>query len=477
MNYILRNLVLLHVLLLALFLTWVHGGTRADHLQSVPWLMFLIVNVLVALPPTRKGESLPAARRRVWRGIVSDPLLYLGLSLSALLAWQWLNGGHVPVGDVKPELSLWLPFSAVSAEAVQQLYWFPPVFLAVLAVRQGVPRAGQRRLLKALVWGGALLSVLGWIQRFSGTQSLFWLTPLPSRFFATFGYENHAGEFFTLLFAVSGGLWFHGIMDKDEKHQARWLLVPAVLNLAGVFGSLSRAAMLLSLALLVGGSMACIWSAWKRVQLGTRVKALTFAVLITLLTIGVYWAFPEGSVRTEMASVQGDKLYADTIGGRFHLYRSAWSMIQDYPVFGVGGWGYRHLVQFYVTPVELEVMTSARGQANVHNDVLQFLAEHGLVGFGLMLASVVVLLVPVLRGAWRLIITPVVVDWDNAYVAPLLRVPAVVYGILAGTAATVIHSMIDLPFRSPAILITWALCLACAPAFLPRPVRAEGVKG
>ena len=53
----------------------------------------------------------------------------------------------------------------------------------------------------------------------------------------------------------------------------------------------------------------------------------------------------------------------------------------------------------------------------------------------------------------------------------LLRVPAAIYAILCGTAATVIHSLIDLPFRSPAILITWALALACAPAFLPRQTQ------
>ena len=72
--------------------------------------------------------------------------------------------------------------------------------------------------------------------------------------------------------------------------------------------------------------------------------------------------------------------------------------------------------------------------------------------------------------------TPMVVDWDNPYCPPLRRVSAVIYAILAGTMATVIHSLIDLPFRSPAILITWSLCLACAPAFLPRAAAAGGPK-
>ena len=474
MTFLLRNLVLLHVLLLVLFLTWVHGGTRVDHLQAVPWLTFLILNVLVALPPQRKGETLPEARRRVWDGVLRDTLLYIGLSLTTLLILQWVNRGYTPTAAAALGLpgnapTLWLPFSVDPAEALQQLYWFPPVFMAVLAVRHGVTRAGQRRMLLYLVWGGALLSAFGWIQQFSGTHSMYWMTPLPAHFFATFGYENHAGAFFTLLFAISGGLWFHAAMDRDEAPRAKRLLIPVILNLAGAFGSLSRAAMLLCLALLVGGGAACLQAAWPRIRIGVRVKAITFAVLVAVLAVGVYCAVPDGSVRNELASVHVDTFYADTIGARFLQYRSAWAMARDYPVFGVGGWGYRQFVQYYVTPDELQQMVSGKGQANVHNDVLQFLAEHGLIGFGLMLAAVGVLLKPILQRSWRLIITPPVVDWDNPYCTPLRRVPAAIYAILLGTMATVIHSLIDLPFRSPAILITWALCLACATAYLPRP--------
>jgi O-antigen ligase len=479
MTFLLRNLVLLHVLLLALFFTWVHGGTRVEHLQAVPWLTFLILNVLVALPPQRKNETLPAARLRVWRGMVYDPLLYIGLGMTLLLLLQWSGGGleltlNSATGKAEyPEQSRWLPFSVSPLESLQQLHWFPPVFAAVLAVRHGVTRAGQRRLLLYLTWGGALLSVFGWIQQLSGTQSLFWITPLPAHFFASFGYENHAGAFFTLLFVISGGIWFQAAMDRDEGYRSYRYLVPVVLNLTGAFGSLSRAAMLLCAVLLAGGAAACLLAAWKRIKIGSRVKALSFGALILLLLFGLNRAFPASRVHRELESIQIDKFYDDTIGSRIFQYRSAWDMARDYPVFGVGGWGYRHFVQFYVTPEEIAEMRSGKGMANVHNDILQLLAEHGLVGFGLLLAAVLVLLNPILRGAWQLWITPPPVDWDNPYCPTLLRVPAMVYAILLGTTATVVHCLIDLPFRSPAILITWSLCLACAPAFLPRPAASR----
>lgn len=477
MTFLLRNLVLFHVLSLALFFTWVHGGTRGDHLQAVPWLVFLLVNVLVALPPVRKGETLPEARVRVWRGVVHDPLLYIGVVMTALLLWQWLNSGQAWVAGSatgKAEdltANLWLPFSVDAQESIQQLYWFSPAFVAVLAVRHSVSRAGQRRLLRYLVWGGALLSVFGWVQQFSGTQALYWMTPLPGHFFASFGYENHAGAFFALLFAISGGLWFQTAMDPEEKHRAYLYMAPLLLNAAGVLGSLSRAAMLLCIALLIGGGGACLLAAWRRIQIGTRIKALTYSALLGALLFGFLLAFPDGRVRGELESIHADSFYEDTIGARFFQYRSAWDMTKDHPLFGVGGWGYRHFVHAYVTPAELDGMLQGKGMANVHNDALQFMAEHGLIGFGLMLAAVAMLLKPILLGVWRLLTTPQVVDWDNPYCPPLLRVPAVIYAVLLGCFATVIHSLIDLPFRSPAIVITWCLCLACAPAFLPRPAR------
>jgi len=470
-----------HVLFLTLFLTWVHGGTRSDLLRSVPWLVFLILNVLIVLPPQRKGETLSEARLRVWRGMARDPVLYIGLALTTLLLVQWVNDGRELVRNAAsgvyefaPPPRLWIPFSIHSDESFQQLgYWFPPAFMAVLAVRHGVRRSGRRLLLLALVWGGALLSAFGWIQWLSGTKSLFWMTPLPAHFFASFGYPNHAGALFTLLFAISGGLWFQATMDPDDKYKAKVLLIPTVLNATGAFGSASRAAMILTTLLFVAGGIACLTGAWTRIRAGVRIKVIVYAATVLLLGIGTFCVFPDGIISQKLRHIQTDTFYDDSIGLRMHQYQSSWDMAKDYPLFGVGGWGYRHFVFLYVAPKILDEMVHGKGQANVHNDVLQFLAEHGLVGLGLMLAAVGVLLRPILRGAWKLIVTPPVVDWDNPYRPPLLRVPAMIYAILIGTLATVIHSMIDLPFRSPALLVTWSLCLACAPAFLPRPKQPD----
>jgi hypothetical protein len=475
-----RHFLLVHVLLLVWFLTWVHGGTRPEHLRSVPWLLFLLGNALLMLPHQRGAETLPAARVRMGRSLLQDPVLWLGSALIVLLVLQGVYPtGLLPSGEgqsrtVLAALNRWIPFSINGAEARQLLDWFPPALAALLAVRHGLNRQGRRALLHGLVWTGALLAVFGWIQEWSGTHALYGLTPLPAHFFASFGYENHAGAYFTLLFTISGGLWFQTQMDKEGSKRAWRLLFPLLLNLSGVFGSRSRASMVLSILILAGGGLACILASWTRLQRAPRIAAIVFAVLIVTLSLGIFRYMPQTGACAELATVRPATIFQDAIGDRLMQYRSAWAMWCDFPVFGVGGWGYRYLLSEYVTPDELHYMKQANGKANVHNDALQFLAEHGLVGFGLMLAVIGVVLHPVVRGmlrAWR---TVPVVDWDHPYVPLLLRVPATVYAILLGATATLIQSLIDLPFRSPAILITWTLCLACASAFLPRQVLAEG---
>ena len=485
MKFLNRNLIVLHVAALFAYLAWVHAGTRVEHLAGVPWLTLALAELFLLLPQPRKAESLADAQRRVLHDLVRDPLFYVGLALCALLTIQWINGGggvtRDPTGKFwvygVPRFS-WAPSSVASAESLQQLYWFPPVWVALLAVRHGMLRGGQRRRLQIVVWNGALLSAFGFIQNLSGTRALYWSTPLPGYFFSTFGYTNVAGAFFTLLFALSVGLWFQNVMDPDKRPGSGWLLIPVALNFAGAMGSLSRAAMLLSLILLVLGCGYCLWAAWQRLGLAGRIRVWIFGAFAVLVILALYMAFPSSNLRKELADIKPSTFYDETIGVRHFQYRSAWDMFKDRPFFGVGGWGYRHFARLYVTPEEYVAMVKGKGMANVHNDTLQFLAEHGAVGFGLMLAAVGILWIPIWRGARRGAQSQVQTAWGvRARKTPLLlRIPTMAWFVFAGTTATVVHSLIDLPFRSPPFLMAWTLALACAPAFLPRsqtPAAAE----
>ena len=127
-------------------------------------------------------------------------------------------------------------------EAAQMLYWFGGAWVVLAAVRHGLDRPGRIRLLWGLAAQGAVLAAWGIAQYASGTHRIFWQTPLPRHFFASFGYPNHAGAYFDLLFAVSGGLLLRAI----EHRERRWIWAAAVLTVLNLAGA--------TLSLINGGS-------------------------------------------------------------------------------------------------------------------------------------------------------------------------------------------------------------------------------
>ena len=143
------------------------------------------------------------------------------------------------------------------------------------------------------------------------------------------------------------------------------------------------------------------------------------------------------------------------LGGRPQFARAAIAIWREHPWFGVGGWGYKYLVASHV-PEKYWPLLEKRGWANVHVDFLQFLAEFGAVGTGLLLAALGVLVRDLLAARQC---------QHNAFCA--------MGGV--SLALTVVFSLVDIPFRCPAILYTWVALLAAMPAMsLVRPAGASG---
>jgi len=142
---------------------------------------------------------------------------------------------------------------------------------------------------------------------------------------------------------------------------------------------------------------------------------------------------------------------------------------KDYPLFGCGGWGYKHFCISKMTPEELRSLQKVGG-INVHNDYLQFLAEHGLVGFGAIVAIVVMLLVPVARSWKDLAVAARFTESRRAPPKPtaLFALPAPAFCILAGIVATLVHCFGDCPMRSAAVMSLFFASLAAIPGFLPK---------
>ena len=352
-------------------------------------------------------------------------------------------------------------------------------------------------------------------------------------FFSTFGYPNMAGDYFTTLFALSIGLWrWHlddvrrkelemnlsvsgssreGVSSKStgaenataavdagkdagredgnapsqQKHhhhhhskgaqktvsfwEKHYYLIPAFIFFFCALDTLSRAAVMLVTGLAVIfflHTFVCLFAKMKKAQ---RVKATVFsAVALTLISMCAVTFMPS-NLQKEVDTLDTTGVLDRVTGkGQYHV-RVATEIWKDHPIFGVGGWGYKHFGLQYMTDKELRQIQKVGG-ANVHNDYLQFLAEHGVVGLGLLVLIVVMTVWPIGR-IWKELI--------NAYrftppkeqppqPIQIFVIPAPAFCILMAAVATLIHAFGDCPMRSPAILSLFLVSLAAIDGFLPK---------
>lgn len=491
MNWFARNILLVHLAVLVVVFSWVHGGTRPDLLAPViPWLTVILLEWLLVFPQAKTTETLAESRRRVWRALARDPLTYVSAVLTVLLVIPLFNVAPAPYFDEAKKLWLnpappvaWLPGCVSPDQHAVLLLWFPPALVAALGAKHGLLKKGKRILLEVICWNGAALAVLGFVQLMAETKELLWLTPMGSYFFSTFGYPNFAGAFFTLIAAVSLGLWFQQVVkmaglapsfvvsEEDEPSLIRThrMLLPAALSFLGAFASLSRAAILLSSLVAVILTVYMFAYVWNRITAGTRVMIVSLTGAL-VLAIGVSLVvFKLDSLKREVSTITVRSVVERVTGSGYYHARAAKAMFRDHAVFGVGGWGYPIYLHQYLTPDDTKRI-QIQGGANVHNDSLQFLAEQGFVGFGLLVASALLLALPLLWQAvclCRVMPAQEIPGGSAKWGGRLLCIPPPVVAVWVGTCATVCHSLGDLPFRAPSILIVWVLSLACVTGWMP----------
>lgn len=372
-----------------------------------------------------------------------DPVFWSGLVFLALLLVQWWNSGRVLYFDARTDLWRYseprhagLPFAVTPGEAKQMLEWFFPAWVILLPLRaRGLGSRAVRQLWRLLAYHAGLLALYG-IVKFSTSAAT------AAHSFAPFGYPNHAGSYFLMTLCLAVGLlsYYH----RPEAGRLPWLR-PAVLGLVFFLSllaanmSLSRAAIILSWLVVLPLSIHLVRFFWPQTSAAQRVNMIAagaaILALAVLLTVGLGY----DAIRREFeVKPQQKSFLARETSFRWFQVESALKMWKDHPLYGVGGWGYRYLMASYIPKEQWKQI--GEGKANVHNDPLQFLTEFGLLGAGAMAVIVLALLVSALRA--------------EAGRPPIILFP------LIGTGLVGLQSLIDLPFRSPAILYLWLILLA-----------------
>ncbi len=458
MTKFVRYFVVYHVAALVIYTSWAFAGTRVAWLWPMFWLTLGVIEAMVLLPAVRVGETLSDARSRVVRTLVFDPLFALCVALVVFLIVQGFNGPralvHLGVNQgwrMGPPPLPGLPSSVVTQEAVQLLAWFPPALIAALAVRHAINANGRRLLLRILIWNAAALALSGCVQMALGCRAIYGMIPIQAQFFSSFGYPNHAGAFFTFMLVVAGGFWLYE--REDEVPGADRLLWAVFLLYGAAVLCLCRTSILMGTAVLLVGGAFAITRIWRRLDLGTRLMVAGLSVLLPLMGVLSFFVMPSNPIRRELTGLTLVRMFKEVYERAFELLvPAALTIWRDNPIYGVGGWGFRHFVPLVLTPEQYKKLFV--GAANVHNDSVNFLVEHGIVGTALLVLAGVTLLRPLLR---RLPPPPHRHLYPLHGSASLFR-----WFVLCALGLVLCHSLIDLPFRCPAVIQTVLLSMALA---------------
>ena len=507
MSFLCNNAAVIVVAAVVSLMGWLFGGTRGGLLiPVVPWVFVFMLEVIFFFPQRHSYETTYDARERVWHDMKRDPLVWVAFGFLLLLLIPFTNKGLCVICDrvaiaagesPKPPVPI-LPYCVNRLDHLNVVLWFATALPAMVAVKHCLVRRGKRLVMSLIVWNGVALAVLGFVQHATNAPGPLWMQmkglanpAAVGDFFSTFGYPNMAGDYFTTLFGLSVALWrdcyeqrrLEGIEKEKEGGHAKtrrtfwkrhYYLIPAVIFFYAALNTLSRAAiMLVTLTAVVYFFHAFV----SFLSVMRRVKRAWAAVWSLLgLSIVVFFAVtfaPEG-VSREVDTLDTEVVLDRVTGkGQYHV-RVATEIWKDHPIFGVGGWGYIHFCIPKMTRSEYRNIQKVGG-INVHNDYLQVLAEHGAVGFGALVAMVLLLVWPVFR-TWTWLVKSVrFMKKKDQPPQPIhiFALPAPAFCILTTAVATLIHSFGDCPMRSPAVLTLFFVSLAAIPGFLPKNTTAS----
>lgn len=438
------------IMVALLYPSWVWSG--GHHLYA--WPMGIIAALagfaLLVRPLLFRTDA--EERRIFWQGLRRDPVLWVGGAYVLLLLVRWGNAWW-PLKIEEGAASVWftgqprmpgLPSAVTASEAGILAFGYLNALVLALLARHGLQsRRAIRHLFGALLVNAALLAAFGLVQYVSGTDSIYWTVPCTRHFFASFYYENHAGEYFYLMFGLAVGYTLYYLCAHPRRPSRRFLVamgvVLALTYLAGVF-SLSRMAIVMVTLLFILGAGYMVRHAPSYLTPLSRLHMITGLAAICILGLVLVSGTLGEDIRDDFArSRPGQNLVEQALQARSWQWEAAGRIWLQHPLYGVGSYSFRYFLPFYTPGGKLGQLAQEHA-GQVHNDLLNLLCEQGLLGTALMLALLVLLLWP----AWR----------NAAGQREILRFP------LLAAMLVLLHSLIDLPFLSPAVFGAWFLLVA-----------------
>jgi O-antigen ligase len=231
------------------------------------------------------------------------------------------------------------------------------LFISTLAI---IDKNLTKYLIFTLIFVGLLNALYGSIQFFN-LDPFNWSNPY-NRVFGFFGNPNFQSAFMGI---TSAGLW-------------ALIFKPALKNTLRVFIGLSLI-LTLSIIIVSDSIQGIIIYALGLIialyfQILNRARFKKFLLYFTLITIAAFIVMVLDILqRTPWSSF----LYKDSVSNRGDLWRAAWRMAVDNPIFGVGFDGYEYFYRQYRDSISIIERGEATTSNSAHNVFLDILTSGG----------------------------------------------------------------------------------------------------
>ena len=455
------------LLLLILWVPWPLGSNRAWSWAILELGCFLPLGwccVAYVLRPS----ALPAALR-AQKGTIAVLCLWLLYQVGQFVPWPPTVIALLSPGtaDFRPALSSnalseWRPVSlAPSASVVEALKNAAYVCGYILILWLVDSRKRLILLLEIMLMGATLNAIYGILVHLLPIDAGLW-DPAPDRAWMAGSYVNRNHFAGLLELAIPAGIGLVMANSRRIRTGQGWQArTAALLDFAlGPNGRLAFCLLVLIAALMLsgsrGGALAVLGGVGLAFALSINRQAMrrgnlrAAAVVVLAITGAVSW-FGTGLI--------GERFSAFGISSnRLEVARAAWSMTELAPAIGIGGGSFRWVFPTFKDE-EFGGKSTGDFYAHAHNEYLELLIEHGIVGASLLAAAVLLVLWTTIKALGRR---------RDA----LARGAA--FASLAGVSALAMHGLVDFNFHIPANAMLWFVLLAVGPVAASIESRTAG---
>lgn len=459
------------LILLALFSSWFLGG----RLAWVEWsiiganFLFLIgVTYETAFGCFSGHETLPfvkSPRNIAFRLII----VCLGLFL-CIESIRLFNPMYESIHLIQGRTTLmvrdyvsWLPTTVYLPVTLKRSFLlFSLILLSISFQTIHFNRAEIRKILWVLHLNGCVMAIIGSLVNLSGSTFLLgFLVAVNSRFFGSFYYANHYCAWQIMNLSAGVVLFFYYQRKKIYKHRRGTdprplLLVTLFFILLSIPLSASRSGTLLLGLFVLAVSIYICLKQFRRLDrvsgrqkhqlMGVRVVYTFLAITIASLLVSflMWYSWDNIGPRIEQSIDEVVKINEGKGNGRYLHFRDSYRVFLGRPITGWGLDSYQYVLPQYAGPEWGSRINRPRsGLDAAHTDILQYLAELGLISF-------------------LLINIPLVLSLFNILYSNSVSAKWLVLGILL----VCFMALFEFPLRNPAVLSIGTIYFVLANQFI-----------